>query len=926
MTLLRTLAALIFLASSATAYTLRDRVTAREVDESTCAATPRATTFLPSSANRAYVWFNLSSVLATDEFQAEWIQPAGTVYRRVIFNRISGNRCYWAYITPRSSNLPQGNWSVRVTANGQALFTLAFRLGPLAEACPSTTLGQGTVISQSLADTDCHLGEVLGNSDERYVRRFQFTATGTGVLRLDLTSTAFDAYLYLLNASGRVIETDDDDGDGRNAMLIRQLEPGVYTVLVTSYTRDTGAFRLVSAWQDPRSCGSTTLELDIPISEALRTSDCSLRVFVPSASARKYARAFRLTLPQAGELTIDLRSTDFDTYLYLLDEQYRGIERDDDGGNGPTNSLIRRNVRAGTYLLIATSYSDYDFGRFNLRASLAGQHDVITLYLHGLNSDSGAWDDVNADNHENACVKTDAESLSGPPVTSAPCYLYTFSAREAEGEIWAKGDGADFAQLGTEVGAVVEWIRRRHSPRILVLAGHSRGGLAARAYLQSLPARLPFRVGLVTIGTPHRGSPFGRVRQALLDRGKKLADEHCSWLSKSKIRFAFAPATGFLSTAHDADKTPSLTDEISKPIRDLNQQAFRLNQVVDLLGEVRSAEVPFGKNVGDNPYDRDEADIHADKLIRCISSSDQQRDEILEFIQLNLPASWLEKGDGVVPFESQQLRLVPGVTKFLWSIDLPTATPHVNETQRTGAIKLVIDKIVSELRAMPAMPSSSAPQPMANPPEPDRHTPTRLLSLRQQFGPQWDAAVQEAEAAIDSAAPDRALQLGLSHLNKSPNRQDPQAQLAYALLLAAGNEKAVQAIVESITPNRGWSVASAESIAADLARLPIERTREALSALLATSPLDSPATAVAASALARSGEPAGVEALLEWARHLSGPLAAESATLHLEKIASQRAIRFFKKSVHTMSFTDEAVRRAALDTLARLDVEVLRLP
>jgi pimeloyl-ACP methyl ester carboxylesterase len=88
--------------------------------------------------------------------------------------------------------------------------------------------------------------------------------------------------------------------------------------------------------------------------------------------------------------------------------------------------------------------------------------------------------------------------------------------------VWQKGDGASFQQLGKEVWAAVDLIKRNFPTNKITLVGHSRGGLAARAFLQN-PAYSgrDSIVGLLTIGTPHQGSPFGRVYSWLRDNPRE---------------------------------------------------------------------------------------------------------------------------------------------------------------------------------------------------------------------------------------------------------------------------------------------------------------------------------------------------------------------------------------------------------------------
>ena len=82
----------------------------------------------------------------------------------------------------------------------------------------------------------------------------------------------------------------------------------------------------------------------------------------------RYARYYSFTLAQNTPVTIDLTSSDADTYLYLM----RGVGKsgdivasNDDGGAG-VNSRIVHTLRPGQYTIEATTYGPRDTGSFTL--------------------------------------------------------------------------------------------------------------------------------------------------------------------------------------------------------------------------------------------------------------------------------------------------------------------------------------------------------------------------------------------------------------------------------------------------------------------------------------------------------------------------------------------------------------------------------
>ena len=102
-----------------------------------------------------------------------------------------------------------------------------------------------------------NVGDRLGHAcqslqrPERYARYYRFELERPATVTIDLTSASLDGYLYLLSGegrSGRVVASDDDGGDWLNARIEQELEPGVYTIQVTtggSERRKKGQYRLV---------------------------------------------------------------------------------------------------------------------------------------------------------------------------------------------------------------------------------------------------------------------------------------------------------------------------------------------------------------------------------------------------------------------------------------------------------------------------------------------------------------------------------------------------------------------------------------------------------------------------------------------------------------------------------------------------------
>ena len=78
-----------------------------------------------------------------------------------------------------------------------------------------------------------------------YARRYAFKVTMPLVVRIDLSSEV-DAYLYLLDADGNVLEENDDWQDGTDSRISRHLAAGTYTIEATTFgEEESGEFSLV---------------------------------------------------------------------------------------------------------------------------------------------------------------------------------------------------------------------------------------------------------------------------------------------------------------------------------------------------------------------------------------------------------------------------------------------------------------------------------------------------------------------------------------------------------------------------------------------------------------------------------------------------------------------------------------------------------
>ena len=124
------------------------------------------------------------------------------------------------------------------------------------DPCIERLTGDGTVDGSWETGSECVSENRDGDGTGAYARYYTFTLTEQSELTILLESTV-DTYLYLLEGVGRdgkqVAENDDidRDGDDYNSLIEETLEPGDYTIEVTTYEAEaTGDFILTVAGID----------------------------------------------------------------------------------------------------------------------------------------------------------------------------------------------------------------------------------------------------------------------------------------------------------------------------------------------------------------------------------------------------------------------------------------------------------------------------------------------------------------------------------------------------------------------------------------------------------------------------------------------------------------------------------------------------
>jgi uncharacterized protein (TIGR03437 family) len=186
-------------------------------------------------------------------------------------------------------------------------------------------------------------------------------------LVIALNTSAFDAFLRVLDSNGTVIASDDDSGGDLNSRILHNFAAGTYRIEVSSYDAgEAGPYNL--------SIGPATA----PVVNTITPGQTVNGSLTPGSGrsvgcAGCFADLYQFSVGSPQTLLLTMNSTEFDTYLRVLGANGVTVAFDDDGAGG-TDSRVAYNFPAGTYRVEATSYGVDESGayRLSLQAVVAG--------------------------------------------------------------------------------------------------------------------------------------------------------------------------------------------------------------------------------------------------------------------------------------------------------------------------------------------------------------------------------------------------------------------------------------------------------------------------------------------------------------------------------------------------------------------------
>ena len=208
-----------------------------------------------------------------------------------------------------------------------------------------------------LSATDCR------QPDGAYGDRWSLSLLTATDVRIDLTSSAFDAFLELRDNAGNVIATNDDAGGSLDSRLIQQLQAGSYIIVARSLgAGQTGNYQL-SVREGPDCSPVGDLTLGVTATGTLAADDC---LFEFGGVMDNWS----LSLTSTQKLRIDLKSSDFDEIVLVRDQQGNIVNGAD--FYGPTgHARLETELGAGDWTISVTAPSETARGDYDLTVDVA---------------------------------------------------------------------------------------------------------------------------------------------------------------------------------------------------------------------------------------------------------------------------------------------------------------------------------------------------------------------------------------------------------------------------------------------------------------------------------------------------------------------------------------------------------------------------
>ena len=281
--------------------------------------------------------FDAYAVLRFGETPVDSNDDGGDGTNSRLMTVLPGTGAYTIIVTPYSSSSSGGRYTVALQLSDAP-----------AGAGHVENIRPGQRVSGRLEPGD------RPRSGGGYQDTWEFDGRDGQDVMIEMHSADFDSYLELRDANNAMVQENDDGAGGRDALIVAHLpRSGRYRIIARSFGENEAAgvydLSLALATEVARPGRIVQLAADQPVLGRLEAGDSVV-------GDSTYADVFTFRAPRDGDVTIDLRSGDFDSYLIVKDAEGSTMATDDDGGEG-TNARVAMHVQRGqTYRVYANSY------------------------------------------------------------------------------------------------------------------------------------------------------------------------------------------------------------------------------------------------------------------------------------------------------------------------------------------------------------------------------------------------------------------------------------------------------------------------------------------------------------------------------------------------------------------------------------------
>ena len=206
-------------------------------------------------------------------------------------------------------------------------------------------------------------------SNERLLTWYTIDITEPVDIFLQVTSAYFDTLVFVVSPTGQRFENDDvKRGENTNSRLETNLrELGVYFVGVTTCrSGESGMFSLI--YDTNVKKGSVITEPEIKTLKPGKI-DATLTIR-DNLYMNKRAHFYEFEAKAGTYIDLTLTSDDFETLMLLKSPTEKEISSDAYSTNLNTSKIQLRLMEAGNYLLVVTSESEGNIGRYELLFSV----------------------------------------------------------------------------------------------------------------------------------------------------------------------------------------------------------------------------------------------------------------------------------------------------------------------------------------------------------------------------------------------------------------------------------------------------------------------------------------------------------------------------------------------------------------------------